>query len=518
MFDLLLKNATVFDGTGSPGKKLDVAIAGGKIAQLAEHIAGSSRQTLDAAGNFLAPGFIDIQNHSDSYCTLFDQPEQVSLLAQGITSIVVGNCGSSLAPLLSGESIKSIQKWHNLAGINVNWASVGEFLDQLAALPLGVNVGTLVGHATLRRGILRDEIRATTADELKILDQALRQGLAQGALGLSMGLVYAHEVDSSQAELEQLTATLKESGKYLSVHLRSEGSQILESLDEVIGLCRRSQVPVKISHLKIRGRKNWPVFNQVMEKLEAAYHQGLPISFDVYPYQTSWTVAYTYLPKWAYEGGRPQILSGIADPDTRRRILDYLKDQSHDFDRIIVAEDAGDGNFVGKTLRQIAQNQNVSSEEALLNVIAATSAQVLVFDHNLSPEQVSALSMSPLSLIATDGAGYAKKSPGLVHPRCFGTMPRFLKMVRENGQIKWEDAIRKLTSEPAKLLGLTDRGILKRGAAADLAVFDPQAVGDRADYLNPDILPDGIELVLVNGQPALQKNKFLIAAGTVIKR
>ncbi len=518
MIDLLIKDGIVLDGTGSPAKNLDIAIKDGKIIEASPKISAKAVETINAAGSFVTPGFIDIQNHSDSYLTIFDQPEQISLLAQGITSIIMGNCGSSLAPLLNPESIKGIQKWHNLQGVNVNWDSMAEFLDVLSKLPLGVNVGTLVGHATLRRGILRDEVRAVTPDELKVLNNCLAQGLAQGAMGLSMGLIYAHEVDSSNEELELLARNLKAVNKYLSVHLRSEGSQILESLDQVIDLAQKVEIPVKISHLKVRGKKNWPLFEKAMNKLELAYHQGVNISFDAYPYDTSWSVLYTYLPKWAYDGGRAHILSAIATPLSRRKILDYIRNENHDFGKIIVAEAFGNNNFVGKSINQIAVNQNVSNEEAVLNIITATQAQVIVFDHNLSLDHVEVLVSSPLSMVATDGAGYSRPSPGLIHPRCFGTMPRFLKMVREKKMFKWEYAIRKITSEPAKLLGLTDRGIIAQGMQADLVIFDPNAITDKADYQNPDILPSGIELVIVNGKQAFTKNKYLSAAGMVIKR
>lgn len=518
MFDILVKNGTVIDGTGSVGKKLDIAIEKGKIAAIGPDISGKALKTVNAREKFVTPGFIDIQNHSDSYWSLFDEPEQASLLSQGITSIIIGNCGASLAPLMNQESIKTIQKWHNLTGINLNWASMAEFLQMLGTIPLGVNVGTLVGHATLRRGLTGDQVRGLTSDEMKIMDKILHDGLNAGAFGLSLGLVYAHEVNSTIAELQEIVGNLKPANKYLSVHLRSEGSHILESIDEVIELADANQIPIKISHIKIRGKKNWPLFDRVMNKLEVAYHQGLKISFDVYPYSTSWSVLYTYLPKWAYEGGRTQILSMIADQMSRRKILDSLRDQTEELKNIIVAEASGNSNFIGKTLGQIGANQSVSVEEAVLNIIAATSAQVIVFDHNLSDEQVEMFCSSPLSMIATDGAGFNQKSAGLVHPRCFGTMPRFLKMVREKKLLKWEQAIKKLTSDPANLLGLTDRGVLAKNNAADMVIFDPQTITDKADYKNPDLLSEGIDMVLVNGKFGYAPKQVLSTSGTVIKR
>ncbi len=519
MLDILIKNGTVFDGTGAAPKKLDIAIQNGKIVELGPSLTSKATEVIDAAGRFVAPGFIDIQNHSDSYWTLFEQPEQSSLLAQGITSIIVGNCGASAAPLANREALKTLQKWRPLKGVNVDWVSMAELFGHLKQSPLGVNVGSLVGHATLRRGLLGDEIRHATEEEIKIMEKLLSRALEEGALGLSLGLVYAHETDATREELMRLTAQLKPQNKILNVHLRSESSQVLEAIDEAVELARAYEVPLKISHLKIRGRNNWHLFGTMMNKLETAYHQGLKIYFDVYPYDTTWAVLYTYLPKWAYEGGRLQILKHLQDPVSRRKILDYLNSQLIDYSKIIVASDAGSNAFVGKNLSQIGDNQSVSGSEALLNILSASDTQVVVFDHNLSSEQVELLLASPLSLIGTDGAGYAmKEKTDLIHPRCFGTMPRFLRLVRDQKLMKWEDAIHKITGEAASLLGLTDRGVIANKAWADVVIFDPAALADKTDYQNPDALPEGIETVIVNGQIAFADRAIRNLKGQVITR
>ncbi len=518
MHDILIKNGTVIDGTGIAGIKTDVLIRDGKITKIEPNITAKAEKIIDAEHRFVVPGFIDVQNHSDSYWTILDQPDQYSLLSQGITSIIMGNCGASLAPLLSPESIKAIQKWHSLSGINLNWQSMDEFLSHLSSMPCGVNVGTLVGHATLRRGILGDLLRVTTDKEIKILRKSLDDALQQGAFGMSLGLIYAHEVNSSTQELEELSLALQPSNKYLSVHLRSEASHILESIDEVISLANKTSIPIKISHLKIRGKKNWHLFDQVMSRLEIAYHQGINIAFDVYPYTTSWSVLYTYLPKWSYEGGREQILKNLSEPISRRKILDYLKEQGYDFGSIIISEAAGGENFIGKSLDEIARNQEVSPEEAALNVLSATRTQVTIFDHNLSDEHTEIFCSSPLSFISTDGAGYGKDVKKLVHPRCFGAVPRFLTMIREKKNLKWESAIKKLTHDPASFIGIPNRGVLKVDNYADIVIFDPQTINDKADYSNPSAICTGIETVLVNGKIAFNAANVQSLSGIVLKR
>ncbi|HYE21964.1 MAG TPA: D-aminoacylase [Verrucomicrobiae bacterium] len=519
MTKILIKNGTVIDGLSKHAYKSDVVVDKGRILEIAASINGKNFDTvIDAAGQFVTPGFIDIQNHSDSYWTLFDQPDQRSLISQGITTIVVGNCGSSVAPLPTKEAIKTIQKWHNLDGINVNWTSFAEFCSVLKQSKLGVNVAGLVGHATLRRGLLGDQVRKVTPDEQKIMTNLLREALDQGAMGLSLGLVYAHEVNSTMEELSGLAKHLKSQNKYLSVHLRSEDTGLLESIDEVLEIGEQCDIPVKISHLKVRGQTNWHLFDRMMNKLENAFHQGLNVSFDVYPYSTSWSILYTYLPKWAYEGGRSEILRRINSPEDRRKILDYLRNQNHDYLNITIATAEGNEALVGRLISHVAVNQGVTNEEALLNILSACNTQAIVFDRNLSEEHIELLLTSPLSIIASDGAGYSKESPDLVHPRCFGTMPRFLSMVKKMNILKWEQAIKKITYEPARLLGLQNRGVLTQNANADIVVFDPNKIVDMADYTQPYQFADGITHVLVNGEIAYSNKSFKDLNGQVITR
>ncbi|MBI4363514.1 MAG: amidohydrolase family protein, partial [Candidatus Doudnabacteria bacterium] len=363
-----------------------------------------------------------------------------------------------------------------------------------------------------------DQARTLKADELPIVVKLLAESLDQGALGLSLGLVYAHEVDSTFDELLKLAQALKKYKKYLSIHLRSETTNILESIDEAIFLASKAEVKVKISHLKIKGSGNWHLFDRVMNKLENAYHQGIDISFDVYPYDSTWAVAYTYLPRWAYEGGRMQILKHLASTPDRRKILDYLKEQKLAFDKIVVASAGGNKAFIGKSLADIAKNQAVTGEEALMNILSGLEVQVIVFEHNLSEEQVELMVSSPLSVVASDGAGYSKKTEDLVHPRCFGTFPRFLRMVRERNLMTWEQALAKITSEPAKVAGLIDRGVLATGAAADVVVFNPNEITDKADYNYPHQLPMGIKTVIVNGVVTVANNTLHESAGKVIAK
>ena len=519
MFDILIKNGEVVDGSGKYRRaRLDVAVEAGRIAKIAPDIKPKNAQkVIDAAGHIVVPGFIDIQNHSDAYWTIFDQPEALSLLSQGITTAVIGNCGSSLAPLSKPDTIQTIQKWHNLSGINIDWTTFTEFLNSLEG-NIGVNVASLVGHATLRRGLLGDQVRAATGDEIKIMSSLLGKSIKQGAFGLSMGLVYAHEMSSSNEELLSLVSMLASLGGYLSVHLRSEGTHIQESLEEAITLAQTARVPLKISHFKIRKSHNWHLAQNLLTRIEKAYQKGLDISFDVYPYDTTWAVLYTYLPKWAYSGGRSEILKTITSPLERKKIIEFLKTQEHDYKKIIIAISDGNMGFVGKSIAQIAGNSGVSEHEALLNILTATKASAVAFDLNLSFEVVEEFMQSPMAMIATDGAGYGNSFGELVHPRCFGAMSKFLAWVRTSGKMPLEQAVRKITSDPARLLGLSDRGLLARNNIADITVFDPVKIQDAATYDNPFQISEGIRATIVDGYVAYEEKKVLGKFGSVLKK
>lgn len=522
MYDILIKNGTVIDGAGDMPVLCDVAVESGQVAAIGNLGAAKAKRVIDAVGRFVTPGFVDIQNHSDSYLTFLEMPAVESLVTQGVTTIAVGQCGSSLAPLPSPEALKSIQKWRSLAGANLNWLTFQEYLKALQNYKFGVNIVSLAGHSTIRRGLLGDQVRAATPEEIKIMSKVLKDSMTAGAGGLSLGLMYAHEVDSTIEELRAVVNEVSLQNKMVSIHLRSEGSHVVAALGEAISLVEGTRARCKISHFKVRGANNWGYIGEALNLLDRAYQRGVDIVLDVYPYTTSWTVLYTYLPKWAYEGGRAAILKNLQNREMRSRILAYLREHETNLGNIFIATSETNPSLVGKTLSQVAANQEVSVEEALLNVLTATNAQVIVFDHNLSEDIVEVLLKHPLSIVATDGAGYDfSYSPdnGLVHPRCFGAMPKFLAMVRDKKLMSWPDAIKKMTSKPAEKLGLSKRGKLLAGYAADIVIFNPQEIANRATYENPYQESDGLDYVLVNGEIAYAASDVGMRAtsGKVIK-
>ena len=501
MLDVLIKNAQIIDGTGKPAYAADIGVRRDQIVWIGKKTE-RSKLVIDALGRYVTPGFIDAQNHADSYWTLFDYPHQESMLHQGITTIALGHSGASLAPLPNLEAFKSTQKWHSLAGVNFNWQYFDEYLAEISRHDIGTNVLSLIGHSTIRRGLLGDEIRKITQAELKLMSRLTLSSLKTGAYGLSFGLQYAHEFDSSKEELLVLAGIIKQADRVLSVQMRNYGQEILAAFEEVAELAQQTGVRIKISHLKIEGREHWRYFEQLLKQIEKAYQKGVVIEFDVYPYTTSWRVLYTYLPKWAYAGGRAQLLERISEPFHARKIEQALLEHASQLGNMIIAHVSSGQQLVGKKLSEIAKSQGNSVPETLVSILRTNESDVIVFDENISLEQMEVLLAHPLSIIASDGAGfsYAPSSRyNLVHPRCFGAMPRFLQIAFGKKILTPESAVEKISGRPAKLYGLLDRGVLAKGKKADIVILNPKIIADTASLASPFQKPKGIDWVLVNG-------------------
>jgi N-acyl-D-amino-acid deacylase len=519
----VITNGTIIDGTGKKAYVADILVKGERIDSIGRFGKVRADMRIDATGAIVCPGFVDIQNHSDSYWTILEEPSQESLLLQGITTIVGGHCGSSLAPLPTQDALRAIQKWKVLAELNLNWTSFAGFLDQLEHLSPGVNFASLVGHSTLRQGIHADHSHGSLPDDAHVLEHILKQSMHEGAWGMSAGFIYAHEADVSEQEFLLLLKQVSHHHALFSVHLRSEGSHLLPALEETLHLAEKGGTRLKISHFKIRGKQNWHQLHDALHRLESAYQRGVPLRFDVYPYSSTWSVLYTYLPRWVYEEGEEKMLVRLRDEQTRKRVVDYLKHQEYDFSSVVIATSETNPALVGRSLGGLALRAEKSVEETLVDVVLACNAHVVVFDHNLSEELTRELLRHPLSVIASDAAGYplagSAATPFLVHPRCFGAFPKFLRLVREEKLLSWEEAVRKASAIPAEFLGLQDRGVIGAHNFADLVILDPNAIRDRATFENPFEAPQGIRFVMVNGEFAVREGEIVgKRAGRILRR
>jgi len=518
MYDLVIKNGTVIDGTGErEAFKADVGVKNGKIAVVGDLGRTRAERIIDATGHVVSPGFIDVQNHSDSYGALFAESTLESMIHQGITTILVGQCGSSLAPLLKG-SLASIQKWSDVAGVNVSWLSVSEFLREMRRRGLGVNLATLVGHATLRRDFAGDEVRALTAKESRQIEALLKRSLKEGAWGLSVGFEYSHDRVSDEQELIELLKLTASGGGVASFHLRDESREIAGALNEVLFLVSNAPgIKAKIAHFKIRNETNSALAQEVLATLEKGLYA------DVYPYTVSAMVLYLLLPPWATDGGRKALIERLKNKNLRQEIAQIMRSENYSYDKITVAMGALDRTFIGRTVAELAKNQSVSPEEIIFDLILASEDRVVVFFENLAEPIVEMFLAHPRTMIATDGSGWRTVDAahrGLDHPRSFGTTARVLgRYVREKNVLTLEAAIHKMSGLPAAFLGIKDRGSIKEGTTADIVVFNPDTVGDLTSFERPYRHPAGIPYVIVNGEVAVDEaSSNGLKAGRVLVR
>ncbi|MGI8865864.1 MAG: N-acyl-D-amino-acid deacylase family protein [Rubrobacteraceae bacterium] len=508
MLDLILKNGRIIDGTGNPwfygdvGVKDDVIVEVGRVSQ-------ESRKTIDVRGQVISPGFIDGHCHSD--LMVLDNPESEIKLRQGVTTEVVGNCGIAPTPF-TRENLDSLQSYVEpvlgKTGWKWSWETVGQYVETLLQAKPSENVATYVGHGTLRIAVMGFEDRPASNDELDRMKGLLEEGLQAGAIGLSLGLMYAPGSYTAREELVELCSVLPEHDGLLATHIRGEGGSLIPSIEEVIWIAEHSGVPLQISHLKAAGRSNWGNVNQAMELIEDARSRGLDVTCDVYPYTAGSTSLTTLLPPWSLEGGVSWTLERLRDPDSRKRIKEELRHEQDEWDNL-VASTGWDSVYIsslgkqsnavqeGQTLAAIGGSRAADPADCMMDLLLEQDGKVSIVFFHMAGDDVERVLKWRHSLIASDSLHGQADKP---HPRLYGTFPRVLdKYVREDGLLTLEEAIRKMTSFPARRFRLDRRGLLATGYAADLVVFDPDTIADRATYDEPKRLPEGISHVLVNG-------------------
>ncbi len=515
MHDILIKNGTIVDGTGQKKFKADIAINDTVITEIGDMSGDSAHEVIDASRHIVAPGFIDISNRSDTRWRLFKDPTLESMLHQGVTTIIGGNSGSSLAPIYSENMLKSMRKWTDIGGVNVDWQSMGDFLRTLEKYKISINFGTFVGYGTLRRGLVGDVNRNLDVDEEISIKKHVEESLDQGALGVSTGLIYSHERNIKTDELINLAKIVAKKDKLYVAHLRDEGAKLEESVDEVLQIQKESGARVHISHLKATQKEHWSDMQKVIKKIEKTN-----ISFDVYPYTFSTTVLYTLLPNWISDGGRRMLLERLRNKDLRERLIKEM-DSSIDLSHAIVAHTMRSDYFCGKTFAQIAKSQNTSVNDAVVDVLLASNGQVNIFLESISKENIVRGLKSKNSVVSSNGVGYTiqKRNECMEHPRSFGAFARiFDKYVKQEKILSIEEAIYKATGKVADELLLKKRGVLKEGNIADIVIFDEEKFQDESTVEQPYRYASGVDSLIVNGQVALKYNKYTgLRSGQIIK-
>ncbi|MEI7749656.1 MAG: D-aminoacylase [Candidatus Moraniibacteriota bacterium] len=503
MYDLLIKNGTVIDGSGTPMFRADIAVKEGRIVSMGSLKGETAERIIDADGYYVTPGFIDVNNHSDTYWEIFRNPGLHGMLLQGVTTIIGGNSGASLAPLIEPESLRAIQKWTDVDSVSFNWLSMKEFLGEMERRPLSVNFATLVGHGTIRRGVLRNPTKKPSEGDLSAMKLLLRRALDEGAIGLSTGLKYTHARLAEDKEIAELLALVAKRKGVYATYLRDEGEDLLRAAEEAVVSAKVAGVPLHISHLKAVGKRNWHLFEEVLDLVRNAALDGLDISFDVYPYTASGSVLYTFLPDWVTESGRDTMLHRLHDFKVRQSVVRDMREGGLDYAGMRLFISALSPMTGQKTVAEIAKAQQKAPEEVVIDILLASGGRAIVSLEVSSPENVAKAVQHPYSIISSNGVGYSAEygaTGNMVHPRNFGTFPKaFDEYVRKKKTLSWEEAVHKMTGKPALKFGLEGRGFLREKAKADIVIFDPATIADCSTMDDPFRYPAGIRMVIVGG-------------------
>jgi N-acyl-D-amino-acid deacylase len=488
--DIVLRGGTVFDGTGAAPIEADVAITGGRISAIGQRLAAAGGEEVDVRGMAVAPGFVDIHSHGDG--SLSADPRAASVVRQGITTIIAGQDGGSRAPSRREDGPKTM----------------AEVFAEIDRLRPAVNVASMVGLGTVRGVVVGQDDRPATAAELAQMVDLVRQALADGACGASTGLEYTPGAFASLEELIALSKPLAERGLPYATHMRNEDDHLLEAVDEAIAVAKGAGCPLQISHLKTQGQRNWPKIDTVLSRIESVKASGLDIAFDRYPYIAYQTGLSNLFPASSRDGGTEAFLARLNDPATgpQLRALAAAKAESiGGWDHVMITSVRAqeDKAAEGQRLGTYAKSVGVPPDELTVALLTRSGGNVGMVGFAMSEENIARFLAHPLGMVCSDGGAFAIDGParrGHPHPRGLGSFPRVLgHFVREQKALTLEQAIWKMSGFPASRVKLADRGRLRVGAAADVVVFDPAAVADRATFTEPFQYPVGIPHVLVNG-------------------
>lgn len=518
-YTTIIKNGLVFDGKGNKPVKTDIGIADDEIKKIGDLQSSAAQNIVDAFGKCVAPGFIDITNHSDTHWTIFSSPKQESLVSQGITTIIGGNCGSSLAPFLGESSVKEIRRWTDTSKTNINWQTMEEFLAEMDRHNLGVNFGTLVGLNTIRRSIVADNQKI---GKIKML---LESSLKQGAFGLSTSFSLNDFDFFEEEDLVDIFKMSQTANSIVKHHLEDEGQNILPAVSKLINIARASGARTHLSHFKSIGRSSWNYFSQALEMAENARKEGVNITYDFFPYTKTGSSLFTLLPAWFKKHSRKEIMFILSSVGDKRRmeLKNYLKKMTLHYDKIIVASVTASLNDNGKTIKQISSETDRDEEEVILNLLEANDLRVSIFNEVIAEFNLEIIAKDIFSVISSDGVGYDfshKKTNDLPHPRSFGAFPRAIKQLSvTKNLLTMEAVIAKMTGANALIMGIKDRGVIEEGKKADLVVFDPEKISDTSTYENPISPSAGIEHVFVNGQAVVKANKLMdLLHGKILRK
>ncbi len=540
MYDLVVRDGKVFTGAGNPWFKADIAVKEGRIVEVGK-ILGDAKEVIDARGFAVSPGFIDLHDHSDY--TIMVNREADSKVHMGVSTTVFASCGSGAAPLNEKmrEEIRRFSPFLEETGVKVDWSTMEEYLSRLEEGGLSINVAPIVGFGTVRRYVMGMEMRAPTPAELDAMKKEIAKAMEAGCRGITTGLRYDPQSYAETEEVIELTRVVAEYGGFCTSHIRDEGDRgdPLGAVEEIIRIGRETGVPVNISHFKVLSKRFWDLCPRLIEMVEEARAEGVQVTADQYPYKASGTGLGAWIPKWANEGGNEELVKRLNDPDTTERIKEGLAEAMEDRggpEAALISSYPLDENLVGMNIAEVAARRGVDPLDCAVDLLRDHVESVVegrakggfsLVNFNQKEENVELIMRQPWVAVGTDGRvhspeGILNRLIPAPHPRFYGTFPRVLgRYAREKSVLHLADAVRKMTSLPASTLGLSDRGLLVPGMCADITVFDPETVIDRADYTPAEatkLYPEGIEHLVVNGAVTLRDGEHTGARAGLILR
>jgi N-acyl-D-amino-acid deacylase len=515
-FDVVIRGGTVYDGTGAAGRRADVAIRGDRIAAVGDLPGATAGTIVEAQGLAVAPGFINMLSWATE--SLLVDGRSQSDIRQGVTTEIFGE-GSSMGPLTEEMKKRAYEEMGNLK-YEITWTTLSEYLKDLERRGTSANVGSFIGATTIREHVIGLEDRKPTPEQLEQMRVLVRQEMEAGALGIGSSLIYAPAFYASTEELIELCkVAVQYRGKYIS-HMRSEGNKLLEAVDELIRISREARIPTEIYHLKAAGKANWPKMDAVIARIEAARKEGLQVTADMYTYTAGATGLDAAMPPWVLDGGYEALYKRLQDPETRKKIAAAIVTPSDDWenlylaagspDRVLLVEFKNDAlkPLTGRTLADVAKMRGKTPEETIMDLVLEDRSRVGTVYFMMSEENLARQMRLPWVSFGSDAGSLSPEPPftkANPHPRAYGNFARLLgKYVREEKVMALEEAIRRLTGLPATNLELDRRGFLREGMFADVVVFDPATITDRATFDKPHQFAVGVKHVFVNGGHVLK--------------
>lgn len=515
-YDVIIRNGTIYDGSGSAGQRADLGIRGEEIVEIGDLSSAKGKTEVDAKGMAVAPGFINMLSHS--WATMIVDGRSMGELKQGVTTQIMGE-GSSMGPWNDEQKKRRLEEQGDLK-YPIEWTTLGEYLGWLEKRGVSQNFASYIGATTIREHVIGWENRQATPEELTKMRELVRREMEAGALGIGSSLIYAPAFFASTEELIELCReAAKYKGKYIS-HIRSEANQLTEAVDELLRIAREAKIPAEIYHLKAAGTDNWPKMDTVLDKIDKARAEGLKITADMYTYPAGATGLTSTMPPWVLDGGYEALFKRLEDPATRKKIAAEMKKPGKDWENFYVLVGSPDKILLvgfkndalkplaGKTLEEVAKMRGKDPTETAMDLILEDRSRVGTVYFMMSEENISKQFRRPWVSLGSDAGSMATEGVFLkssTHPRAYGNFARFLgKYVRDEKLMPLEEGIRRMTGLPATNLELDRRGFLKKGQFADVVVFDPQQIADKATFDNPHQYAVGVRDVFVNGVQVLK--------------